>query len=206
MDDHLVRRLRARLAAEGLSLRGLARRAGVSHSTLSRLLAGRSHATPHLLRAVAVALDIPPEELLAGDDQGPAESETVWGILREMGMDPAPTELVARVREGLIRLREYAATDEGRALVRDGLERKVIALGARGPVIERLRSLAHLYLHADQIPEAARLSAGSAALYFLNAVDAIDDFMWPIGYIDDAVAVALAEAEVRGTLAGQAPR
>lgn len=46
-------------------------------------------------------------------------------------------------------------------------------------------------------PEMARLAAGSAVLYFLQAVDAIDDFLWPIGYLDDAIAVALAEMEVR---------
>ena len=200
MDDHLVRRLRARLAAEGLSLRALARRAGVSHSTLSRLLAGRSRPTAPLLRALALALDIPPEELLPGDRRGAAEAETVWGVLRDMGLDPAPTELVARVRDGLARLREYAPTDEARALVRDGLERKVVALGARGPLVERLRALTALYLDAAPLPEAARVAAGSAALYFLHAVDAIDDFLWPIGYLDDAVAGALAEAEVRRVL------
>jgi len=45
-----------------------------------------------------------------------------------------------------------------------------------------------------------RLTAGSAVLYFLQAVDAIDDFIWPVGYLDDAVAVALADAEVRKVL------
>lgn len=46
-------------------------------------------------------------------------------------------------------------------------------------------------------PRAARFAAGSAVLYSLDAVDAIDDFRWPIGVIDDGLAVALAEAAVR---------
>lgn len=36
-------------------------------------------------------------------------------------------------------------------------------------------------------------------------MDAIDDFVWPIGYLDDAVAVALAEAEVRRLQGAEAP-
>jgi transcriptional regulator with XRE-family HTH domain len=200
-DGGLVRLIGARLAERGLSLRALARRAGVSHSTVSRLLRGQSRPTAGLLRALAPTLGVAPEQLLAEAGLpaagGAVVEESALSALRGMGVDPAPPELVGRVREALARLREYAGTEEGRALVRDGLERKVAALGARGPVIERLRRLGRLYLEGTGAPAAARLAAGSAALYFLHAVDAIDDFIWPIGYIDDAVAIALAEAEVR---------
>lgn len=206
MDDRLVHRLRTRLSAEGISLRALAQRAGISHSAASRLLSGRSRPTARVLRALAIALDIPPEDLMGGGADGQPEVGSVWGLLREMGLDPAPAALLAQVRADLVRLREYAATAEGQALVRQGLEGKVLALGARGPVIERLRALAHLYLDGSPIPEEARRAAGSAALYFLHAVDAIDDFMWPIGYLDDALAVALAEAEVRRILHRDPPR
>ena len=197
-DRGLVRLIQQRRVAAGLSLRALARAAGVSHSTVSRLLAGRTRPTAGLLRALAPPLGCPAEALLqaAGLAPGPADP---WDTLRSMGVDPAPAELLAHVGERLTRLREYAATDEAVAFAREGLVRKVAALGARGPVIERLLALGRLYLGGEggSAPPAARLAAGSAVLYFLLAVDAIDDFMFPIGYLDDAVAIALAEAEVR---------
>lgn len=195
-DRDLSRLIRERMAAAGLSLRALARAAGVSHSSVSRLLSGRSRPTPGLLRALAAPLGCPAGELLraAGLEGGPADP---WEALRGLGLEPVPPELVRRVAEGLERLREYAATAEAAALAREGLTRKVAALGARGPVAERLLALGRLYLEPGTAQEAVRLVAGSAVLYFLTAVDAIDDFTFPIGYLDDAIAVALAEAEIR---------
>lgn len=201
MHDRLGPLLRARIAARGRSLRAVAREAGVSHSTLSRLLNGHTHPTRRLLVAIAPVLGIPVGELVAAAGTAPAEQDSVWAVLRDMGIDPSPGELLGRVREGLVRLREYAATEEAFSLAREGLDRKVTALGARGPVIEKLRALGRLYLDGGDAPWEARLAAGSAVLYFLHALDVIDDFMWPVGYLDDAVAVALAEAEVRQLLA-----
>jgi transcriptional regulator with XRE-family HTH domain len=196
-DERLLRLITGRMAERGLSMRSLARAARVSHSSLSRLLSGRARATPGLLRAVAPVLGLPADELLGAAGLAAEDAGDVLEALRGLGLDPAPPELVGRVRDELARLGEYAGTGEARALARHGLERKLEALGARGPVAERLQALGRLYLADATAPEEARLAAGGAVLYFLQAVDAIDDFMWPIGYLDDAVAVALAEAEVR---------
>ncbi len=199
-DEHLARLITGRMAAQGLSLRALARQAGVSHSSISRLLRGRARPTADLLRAVAAPLGLPADELLGAAALAPAGAGDVLSALRGLGVDPAPPELIGHVQAELARLREYAATAEARAAVRRDLDRRLAALGARGPVAERLRGLARLYL--SDAPAPARTAAGSAVLYFLQAVDAIDDFMWPIGYLDDAVAVALAEAEVQRLLPG----
>lgn len=201
MHDRLGPLLRARLAARGRSLRAVAREAGVSHATLSRVLNGRTHPTRRVLEALAPVLGLAVGELVAAAGMGPPEQDSVWAVLRDMGIDPSPGEILGRVREGLVRLREYAATEEAFSLAREGLDRKVTALGARGPVIAKLRGLGRLYLDGGDAPWEARLAAGSAVLYFLHALDVIDDFIWPVGYIDDAVAVALAEAEVRQLLA-----
>ncbi len=212
-EPELTRVLRERLAASGLSLRALARAAGVSHSSVSRLLRGRARPTPGLLLALAGPLHCPPALLLhaaglarppVGDGDGPTAphplsvpSAEPWDSLRAFGLEPVPAELPAAVRERLARLREYAATPEAVELAREGLQRKISALGARGPVIERLQALGRLYLDGgDGAPPAARLAAGGAVLYFLLGVDAIDDYLFPIGYLDDALAIALTEAEV----------
>ena len=197
--------LRERMAAQGLSVRALGRAAGVSHSSVSRLLAGRARPTPGLLRAVAPALGCPAHELLAAAGLGRTDAaDDPWDALRQLGVDPAPPALAARVAERLEHIEAYAATDAAAETVRTGLEAKLTAIGAGGPVIERLRALGRLYLVDSDAPVAARLAAGSAVLYFLLAVDAIDDFLFPLGYLDDAIAIALAEAKVR-RLTGHAP-
>lgn len=118
-----------------------------------------------------------------------------WQALRALGVEPSVNAV--RVQAQLIRLAEYAATAEAQQLVAEGLARKIAALGARGPVIERLRHLAETYLHDTTAPEPIRTVAGSAVLYFLLGVDDIDDYLFPIGYLDDAVAVSLVDAEVQ---------
>ena len=193
------------MAAQGLSVRALGRAAGVSHSSVSRLLAGRARPTSGLLRTLAPVLGVPADELLAAAGLGRTESpDDPWDALRRMGVDPAPPALAARVAERLEHLEAYAATGAAAQTVRDGLEAKLAAIGAGGPVIDRLRALSQLYLGDGDAPVAARMAAGSAVLYFLVAVDAIDDFLFPLGYLDDAIAIALAEARVRRLL-GRAP-
>jgi transcriptional regulator with XRE-family HTH domain len=203
-DERLARLLAERMAERKLSLRALARAAGVSHSSVSRLLRGRSRATAEILVALAPALGVPPEALLAAAGIAAADSSGVLATLRGLGIEPVPPELVQRVRAEMDRLREHAGTEAARAHVLRDLEPKLAALGAGGPVVDRLRTLGRIYLSDGSVTEAARLAAGSGVLYFLQAIDAIDDFMWPIGYLDDAVAVALADAEVR-RLQGNAP-
>lgn len=195
-DERLVCLITARMAERRLSLRALARRAGVSHSSVSRLLHGRVRATVGLLSALAPVLGLPAEDLLAAAGLTGGQGDDLLKALRSAGLEPAP-ELVGRVRAALDRLREYAAGDEARESVRESFERKLATLGARGPLVERLRALGRLYLEEDTARPEARLTAGAAVLYFLQAVDAIDDFIWPIGYLDDALAVTLTEAELR---------
>ena len=205
-----MQQIRSALARRGLSLRAAARLAGISHSSLSRVLRQQARATAGLLRSLAPILGLPAEDLLrAAGLPGPhprlPPPGQPWDLLGALGLDVPPPELLEHVRQQLVHLREYAGTAEAVALVREALPRKVESLGARGPLIDRLLALARLYLEEPDAPPAARASAGSAVLYFVLAVDAIDDFVWPIGYIDDALAVALAEADVRAALDGPGP-
>ena len=65
--------LRARRAALGLSLREVARRAGIDPASLSRLEAGKLlRPTPENLRALAGVLDVPLADLYAAADYLPA--------------------------------------------------------------------------------------------------------------------------------------
>ena len=178
-----------------LSVRALAKQAGISHSAVSRLLNGRSRATVQTLGALAPVLGLTLEDLLRVDPRGHEEKEYP-GLLEHLGVDSRSPALVLRVRGELDRLRAFAGTREGRMVARDLFFRKVEDLGATGPLMDRLRTLHSVYLDQEAETPAVRSAAGSAVLYFIQAVDAIDDFLWPIGYLDDAIAIELVEQEI----------
>ncbi|MCL5967609.1 MAG: helix-turn-helix domain-containing protein [Firmicutes bacterium] len=188
----MLRAVRVRMEEEHLSVRGLARRAGLSHSVVSRFLNGHSHPSVPTLRALAGALDLTLDDLTR---EAPGEG---WGDATAGArlLASPPQTLVRKVTAELDRLRAFAGTEEGRLLARELFERKVENIGASGPLIERLKGLQRLYLTADNVAPGVRAAAGSAVLYFIQAVDAIDDFLWPIGYLDDAIALELAEAQI----------
>lgn len=203
MEDHLTSLIRRRMQARSLSLRALARLAGVEHSTLSRMLRGKSQPSVSLLAAIAPHLQLPLPELLQQAGLRPLHAPATEAFplhsLRQLGLDPrVDTTVVAAQLE---RLREYAGTTEAQRLAAEGLDRKIEELGARGPAIDHLRGLATIYLDPDE-PTPVRAAAGSAVLYFLLAVDHIDDYLFPIGYLDDAVAIAIAEADIARLRAG----
>lgn len=58
-----MERLRELREKRSLSLRDLAREAGVSAAAISRIEAGKVHAIPRTAKRLAVALGVEPEEL-----------------------------------------------------------------------------------------------------------------------------------------------
>lgn len=72
---------RARISA-GLSLRGLARKAGLSHDTVMRIEDGRRSPHPETIAKLAAAMDVPIADLVdwstvegIGDDDGDGQEK-----------------------------------------------------------------------------------------------------------------------------------
>jgi uncharacterized membrane protein YkvA (DUF1232 family) len=63
-------------------------------------------------------------------------------------------------------------------------------VGGVGPFIEHLKQMHTKFLEGD-ITKAERDILGSALLYFILSTDIIPDYVFPIGYLDDAIAVQL---------------
>ena len=86
--------LRAQRLAEGLSLRELAARTGVSNAYLSELERGRHEPSLSVLRAIASALDAPlgPMLVRAGVLDDDDQSARVWDTETAIERDPALSE------------------------------------------------------------------------------------------------------------------
>ncbi len=192
----LLAAVRAAMKRDRLSVRALARRLGVHHTTLSRLLAGRTAPGPRLRDALVAYMGG------GGDTEtGPpahaaprAADLPVWALPEGVGPDA--------FQAALERLVAMAGGSEVEGLVRAGYGPKrdlVGRSGMAGPVLARLDALYDLYCGRAGValpPALARRVAG-ALLYFVLSVDEIPDDLFPFGYLDDAWVADLVWREVQ---------
>lgn len=201
--EALREHLAALVRAQGLTLRTLAQRAGLHHSTLSRVLAGKTAPTEHLLRALGPHLGVDAATLVGrgAEGEGGDADLSQWGLPKGVG----PAEF----RAALERMTTLAGGAEVEGLVRAGFGSKRASLGQTGmagPALGRLDALYDLYTgrEGERLPQALRRRVAGALLYFLLSVDAIPDDLYPVGYLDDAWVADLVWREVERFRAGDA--
>lgn len=201
-DSDLGSLLKAEMKEKSLSMRKLGSLTGIDTATISRIANGKQQAKPEHLRLFAQHLGTPLDRLFraAGYDVGTASAdkpasplhESVDSIQRVLltnnFMEPQFT--VDHVRKELLKYEQYALTDEGARTIRDGFRTKIDSVGGAGPFIEQLRDL-HALFEQPATPPGRRAIAGSALLYFILSADIIPDYVFPFGYLDDAIAVQL---------------
>ncbi|MDD2422493.1 MAG: DUF1232 domain-containing protein [Heliobacteriaceae bacterium] len=173
--------LDAKINECGYTLRETARLAGVSPSTLSRVIRGKRRPSARLLRTLAPVLGCPLPTLLAkaGINSPEPESEPI---------DQATGLLLDRLLLELPKYRAFGDTKEGQRLIKQELDayitksRQVLPDLGR---IEELKCLWHDYQWAT--PYLSWISG--ALLYFISPCDLIPDFLGAIGYIDDVLII-----------------
>ncbi len=196
--------LRPAMKDRGLSMRALGRASGLGASTISRVMSGKQALGMLHLQAFSRHLGIPMQELLraAGFVGAPEHPVTdndrqLPSILSELldsfGIDL--DALTGQIDRDLIKYRQYAATPEGDLMIRRCFPDKIEAVGGCGIVAEKLRHYFNRYCDADTVPE-NRLLYGGLLLYFVLSADVIPDYLLPFGYLDDAIALYLSEAQL----------
>ena len=82
-------------------------------------------------------------------------------------------------------------TEEGKEMIIEKFPDKRRQIVGAGPFMEELDEIYSRFSHAD-ISMEERSILGSVLLYFVLATDVIPDYIFPIGYLDDALAVQIA--------------
>ncbi|MCY0870239.1 MAG: DUF1232 domain-containing protein [Firmicutes bacterium] len=182
--DDRVDALRTLMTARGMSVRALARCAGVHASTVSRALGRRRTLTADLTAKLWRCLDAPVPAAQTG-----TSAETTVALCALCAAVGARVD-IARIGEDLAKFEAYAATPEGERVIRTSFAEKVAATGGAGPMIRQLHEYYDAYCRLGG-GEPQRAIMGSALLYFVQSVDAIPDYLFPVGYIDDAIALQL---------------
>jgi len=192
------------LRDRSLSMRQLARLAGIHVATISKMLTGKQRINPDYLQRIAKHLSVAPGVLFAaaGFDvpsaavTPPAQTlDHIGDIMRRLGFESVPFDKESVMKE-LVKYDGYARTQEGRSLIVERFPDKRREISGSGPFIDDLDDMFTRYIESAT-KEEERTILGSGLLYFVLSTDAVPDFMFPIGYLDDALAIQLTRERLR---------
>jgi transcriptional regulator with XRE-family HTH domain len=200
-DLYLGLLLKKLLRERSLSMRKLGQLTEIDTATISRIANGKQPANANHLQKIARALDIPTEQLFsaAGYDVGSSRYELksdihtlVDDIQEALKSSNLFDEqyITERVQQELYKYEQFAQTEEGQRIIREDFQTKVIQVSGAGPFIDQLKQM-HKQFFSDDITSEARAIIGSALIYFIISTEVIPDYVFPIGYLDDAIAVRL---------------
>ncbi|MEK5037572.1 DUF1232 domain-containing protein [Sporosarcina sp. FSL K6-3457] len=186
-------RLRVLLKERSLSMRRFSELTEIDTATISRIINGKRKANLQHLERFADCLEVPLMDLFeaAGypveQKQSDATSHTYANMIQELVNTDASVQVV---EQHLANYELYSQTIEGESSILEEFEGKIDSVGSIGPLINQLKNLFETFrLHKGTASELAII--GSALLYFIIPVDVIPDYLFAVGYLDDAIAVQL---------------
>ncbi|MFJ7974172.1 helix-turn-helix domain-containing protein [Peribacillus sp. NPDC096379] len=193
--------LKELLKERSLSMRKLSELTEIDTATISRIINGKRKATPEHLRKFADILNVPITELFvaAGYDIEQRQEKLDSDI--HISVDSIQKFLessdininnftITSVEQKLANYEQYTQTEEGKETILNSFEEKLQKVGSIGPFINHLKNMYEKFSRMKGTP-GELVIIGSALLYFILSVDVIPDYIFPIGYLDDAIAVQL---------------
>ncbi len=193
--------LRERLKERSLSMRRLSELTEIDTATISRIINGKRKANLQHLERFAECLDIPlidfveaagypveqQQEKFQTDMQ--ASVDAIQGVLESSNIYDNQFS-IERVEQKLENYGLFSQTDEGKNTILKEFEEKLQKVGGVGPFINELKAYYKKFTSGKSTSFELVL-IGSVLLYFIIPVDVIPDYLFPIGYLDDALAVQL---------------
>lgn len=196
--------LRERLQQHSWSMRKFSERTNIDTATISRIINGKRQANLTHLERFADVLHIPLVELLAligydvykgtpSDKNEPNMQQSIQSIEQFLQTSPIFNVdfSVAKVNEQLHSYNDLSQTSDGENIILNKFEEKMNRNGSDGPFIQQLMNWYQIF-RSQKRSKAELAIMGGALLYFIMPFDVIPDHLFPIGYLDDIVAVKLA--------------
>lgn len=188
-------RLKGLLKERSLSMRKLSRITGIDTAIISKIINGKRKATPKHLQQFADHLGVPIFELYeaAGypvDRKEPYRNDSIGDIqfiLESNDLVDKECRL-EDVKKELEKYEQFSQTEEGAETILSKFEEKVEKVGSIGPIIQYLKKMYESFTQKRGSKMELTLMGG-ALLYFIAAVDCIPDYLFAVGYIDDALVI-----------------
>lgn len=189
------------LKEHSLSMRKLSILTGIDTATISRIVNGKQPANINHLQKFSQYLAVPIENLLiaAGYDlnnikqKNSLNAEIVIDTIEEILKSSNLLEqqhIVDRVNEELSKYEDYALTEEGQEMIFKSFDEKINKVSGIGSFIEELKKMYKQFCD-NNLTTNQRAILGSGLLYFIFSTDIIPDYTFPIGYVDDFIAIKL---------------
>lgn len=200
--DNFGNRLKELLHTRAMSIRKCSEHTGIDKATISRIINGKRKANIQHLEKFASYLNVPLAELMeaAGYPIRSAESQgtsDMYTSVKEIQQTLKASELydgnfsMDEVQQQLGSYEKYAQTEEGKQIIHNKFKKKIDEVGSIGPFIKQLKNFYAQFEQYKGTPFTLTIMGG-VLLYFITPVDVVPDYIFPIGYMDDAVAVQIA--------------
>ncbi|TKH46516.1 DNA-binding protein [Paenibacillus terrae] len=199
------------LKERSLSMRKLSAATGIDTATISRIVNGKQRAKPEHLEAFAFHLDVPSAPLFQAAGYVASTPPThqnhpndIYSSINSIKEILQASNLIdqqftaEQVQKELSKYEPYVLTEEGAQIIHNDFPGKVKSVNGAGPFIEELKRMYQLY-SSDNITLEERSILGSGLLYFVSATDIIPDYVFPLGYLDDAIAVQIVLGRLQNT-------
>ncbi|MDA1652517.1 DNA-binding protein [Bacillus anthracis] len=204
-NEQLSRLIKKLLKERALSMRQLGMLTNIDPATISRIMNGKQPPKQKHLQKFAECLQVPPQLLF--DEMYPdsphinKEKTDMYTSLDTIQQTLQSSNLfdfdytTTRVKQELENYERYAQTTEGEKRIHESFASKLEQIDSAGPFIEQLTDMYQQFCN-ETIPKEERAVLGGALLYFILSTDIIPDYLFPIGYLDDAIAVELAKEKL----------
>lgn len=185
--------LRVLLKERSLSMRKFSELTDIDTATISRIVNGKRKANLQHLERFADCLEVPLVDLFGAAGypvvlkQSDSTSHTYGNMLQDLVNTDASVQIV---EQQLANYELSAQTDEGSSSILQEFEGKLKSVGSVGPLINQMKHLFDKFRFRKGTPRELAL-IGSVLLYFIIPIDVIPDYLFAVGYLDDAVAVQL---------------
>lgn len=194
--------IRLSMAQQRVSTRQLSKLSGISAATISRIINGKQAASIQHMQEISKHLGLPIKKLLQSVGVIDIEESQVCGSFAMENIQEIINDLkinldsvASDIMKELDKLEHYARTKEGIKIILDGFPVKISTIDSAGAIINKLNYF-YAQFCSDNINEDKKAVIGSALLYFTLTIGVIPDYYFPIGYLDDAMAVKMVEKKL----------
>lgn len=202
--EHTVKSL---LRERSMSMRQLATMTGINVGTISKMVTGKQRVNPEYLQRIAEVLTVPVDVLFKAAGFNVGATLGVHDIRRDTS-DDMINELLryfcpetngfshSDIKRELDKYEGYAKTVDGQNLIVEKYHEKRNEITGAGTFVDDLDFMYERFVQ-DSVSKEEKAILGSGLLYFILATDAIPDYVFPIGYIDDALAIQMTQKRLR---------
>ncbi|MDF1508966.1 helix-turn-helix domain-containing protein [Robertmurraya sp. DFI.2.37] len=198
-NNGLCQLLKEMMEERSWSLRKLSESTKIDKATISKIMNGKRKANLTHLQRFAESFEVPLQRFLSA--AGYAVEKKDNKMLRDYqltletmlpffeGNQVSKKSLtVEEIERELAKYEQFAQTKEGEDTIVRMFTEKLKKVDSIGPAINHLKDFYEQFrLKKGSVKELSWI--GGALLYFILTLDCIPDYLFPIGYLDDAIAV-----------------